>query len=366
MSRYYNKDELKEQLTTEMVYDLMERLGGNPTMKGDAIISDTICHNHPDEGSHKLYFYPNTKLCRCYSGCADSTFDVFDLVRKANKIQNNRDMELWDAMDYVASMFGIDGVEQEEETNNSKDWLMFKRHQFEAATPKPTPILPEFDDTILSRFSYPRIAGWEKEGILPDVSRRNHIGYYAGGEQITIPHYDINGRFIGLRGRALASDEADKYGKYRPLKINNIQYSHPLSMNLYHLNVSREAIERVHAAVVFESEKSCLQMESFYGPEYSIGVACCGSNLSSFQVQLLRDIGVQEIILAFDRQFKEIGDNEFKMLKKKLIHLNKVYGRFIKVSCIFDKNMITPYKASPSDLGVDIFEKLLKERFIPS
>lgn len=61
------------------------------------------------------------------------------------------------------------------------------------------------------------------------------------------------------------------------------------------------------------------------------------------------DLGVREIIIAFDRQFVEIGDNEFKRLKAKLIHINDRYGKLIKVTAIFDKDMLLPYKDSPID-----------------
>ena len=69
--------------------------------------------------------------------------------------------------------------------------------------------------------------------------------------------------------------------------------------------------------------------------------------------------------MAFDRQFKEIGDEEFKRLKNKLIYLEKKYGNVIKLSVIFDKKMITSYKAGPLDEGKEKFEYLLKTRFIP-
>ena len=49
---------------------------------------------------------------------------------------------------------------------------------------------------------------------------------------------------------------------------------------------------------------------SYFGTENDITVACCGSSLSMYQVQLLLDLGVKEIIIAFDKQFKEIGDEE--------------------------------------------------------
>ena len=116
------------------------------------------------------------------------------------------------------------------------------------------------------------------------VARRNLIGYYPATEQITIPHFDADNRLVGIRGRFLGADMADRFGKYRPLVVNGIQYSHPLSMNLYNLNNSKENISQAKVAVVYESEKSCMKHSSFYGAANDISVACCGSNLSAQQV----------------------------------------------------------------------------------
>ena len=106
-------------------------------------------------------------------------------------------------------------------------------------------------------------------------------------------------------------------------------------------------------------------MQSYYGKDNDISVAVCGSSLSAYHIKLLKSLGVREIIVALDRQFKEIGDDEFKRLKTKLIYLGKKYGNVVKLSVIFDKEMITSYKASPIDEGTEKFEHLLKERFIP-
>ena len=61
-------------------------------------------------------------------------------------------------------------------------------------------------------------------------------------------------------------------------------------------------------------EKSCLLYKSYFGLENDISVACCGSSVSAYQIQMLLDAGAEEIIIAFDRQFKEIGDKEFQHL----------------------------------------------------
>lgn len=302
MSRYYDKDVIKEQLEIEQIYDLLEAWGGEPEYVDGGLISQTICHNLPGEGSRKLYYYSNTKLCHCFTGCIDSSFDIFDLCTKVMKIQKKVQWEMYEAMDYIASYFGFEGIEQNNyQENELKDWEVFKRHNKQKTEIRTLKQLKEYDSTILNRFLYPRIRGWEAEGISPEVSRRNLIGYYPGGEQITIPHFDINSRLIGIRGRTLIEDEAERFGKYRPLVVNRQLYNHPLSMNLYNLNNSKNNIVKSHAAIVFESEKSCLQYQSHYGQENDISVAICGSSLSTYQVDLLRRLGVREIVIAFDR-----------------------------------------------------------------
>ena len=73
------------------------------------------------------------------------------------------------------------GVELKDEEEKLKDWDIFKRHNIQLPKPKEIIHLKEYNPIILTRFSYPRIAGWEAEGILPEVNRRNFIGYYPGG-----------------------------------------------------------------------------------------------------------------------------------------------------------------------------------------
>lgn len=363
MAGYYSKEQLKEQLEVENIYDLLVELGGEPEYTSFGLIASTICHNLPGEGSRKLYYYEDSKLFSCFTSCG--TLDIFQVVINAMEIQKGLHWELYDAMSYIAGYFGLGEAEPPDETN-AEQWALFKRHDFLLPDPVSNITLPSYSPDILGKFLYPHIASWEKEGIKAEVSREALIGYYPGNEQITIPHFDQEGRLIGIRGRFLAEEDADAFGKYRPLKIGNTLYTHPLSMNLYNLNNSKENIRKAKAAIVLESEKSCLQIRSFYGNESDISVACCGSSLSNHQFKLLEDLGVQEIVLAFDRQFQQIEDDEFIRLKQKLIKLNQKYGNTIKITTIFDKDMLTPYKSSPTDQGVEIFEKLLANRFVPT
>ena len=77
---------------------------------------------------------------------------------------------------------------------------------------------------------------------------------------------------------------------------------------------------------------------------------------------LLMELGVEEIIIGFDKQFQEKGDKEFKKLTKNLTTIFKKYGHLVKISYLFDKEDLLGYKDSPTDRGKEIFEKLYKER----
>lgn len=361
---YYDKDKIREQLETEQVFELLDYFNGEPEYSDFGIISQTICHNEPGDGSRKLYYYKNNGLglFHCYSGDCDS-FDIFELVIKCMNIQKHLTYTLYDAMNFVASYFGIEGEAEPPDENVLEDWNVLKRYDIGETVyyeKKPSKI---YDKDWLNKFAYLHIYDWEKEGISYEVCEENQIGYYPGGEQITIPHFDMDGNLIGIRGRALIELDAERFGKYRPIKIGNEMFSHPLSLNLYGLNTSKDNIKKLHTAIVFEGEKSVLLYESIYGINNSIAVACCGSNLSTSQFELLKSLGVTEIIIAFDKQFKETDNKEFSEWTNKLTKLAKKYQNQCRISFVFDKENILGYKSSPIDEGKEKFEYLLNRRF---
>lgn len=360
----FNKNKVREALSIENLFELVEKWGGDPTYTTFGFIADTICHNQPGEGSKKLYYYSNTDLFKCFTGC-DEVFDIFQLYIKVTKIQKDKDLDLNDAVRSLAQQFGIAGDRVEGEEDELEDWKIFANYDriqdIEIKTNEI--VLKEYDNQILQRFNYDvKIEPWLQEGITEEALKHNCIGFYPGGDQITIPHFDKDGRFVGLRGRTLCKEEGELYGKYRPLKICGQTYNHPLGMNLYNYNLSKKNISLMEKAIIFEGEKSCLKYKSYFGLENDISVACCGSSVSNYQMHLLEKAGVKEIIIAFDRQFKEIGDIEYKHLTKNLLKLAKKYKNEINISCIFDKRKITGYKDSPIDCSKETFLQLFKER----
>ena len=354
-------EKVKNDLSIDQVCDLLASLGGDPQIKGDLIISRTICHGGH---SHKLYYYNNTKLFKCYTDCLDS-FDIFELIIKINKL-DNIDYSLPQAIRFITNYYGI-VVETEisETQENLQDWQILNKYDRSSSQEKEEKIVEMkfYDDKILQYLPHPRILNWEKEGITREVMEECGICYDPSYQGIVIPHYNIDGKLVGIRERTLIK-ENENNGKYKPAILNYKQYNHPLGFNLYNLNNSKENIKKIKKVFVFEGEKSCLLYRSYFGSDADISVAVCGSNLINYQVQLLLSLGVEEICIAFDKQFQEIGDDEWERWTKKLKELNRKYSPLVQISFLFDKMNLLGYKDSPIDRGPEIFMQLFKERIV--
>lgn len=360
-----NGDNIKQRLTLLNIYELLEEFGGNPefTNYNTAIVADTICHNLPSYGSHKLYYYDNTKLFNCYTNC--DVFDIFELYIKVKKEQEDIEVSLPAAISYIANRFGIE-VEQEKFSVSLDDWKILNNYnrikEIELSNSEVS--LEILDKDILNRFQDKIIRPWLDEGILQSVIEKNYIKYYPGDRQIVIPHFDEEDRLIGIRGRSIVMEDVEKFGKYRPIKIGKKMFNHPLSYNLYNLNNSKGNIKKFGKAIVGESEKFCMMYQSYFGFNNDISVATCGRTISTYQINLLIKYGAKEICIAFDKDFEEIGDDNFKRLKNSLIKINNKYSNLVRISFLFDKWDLLGYKDSPIDCGKDKFLTLFKKRIL--
>ena len=222
----FDKQEIRDFLSEDNMMDLLQEFGGDPERTKFGIICTTICHNPPGDGSRKLYWYSNTGLFRCYTGCDEPIFDIFELVIKVMNIQHHINMDLNEAVRWVASKFGFVGRNEETGPEDRlDDWTFLANYdRIQDIKEKSNHvILKEYNTNILNNLDYNvKITPWLNEGITQEVLNQAQIGFYLGGDQITIPHFDKDGRFIGLRGRAICAEEAEHYGKYRPLCINKI------------------------------------------------------------------------------------------------------------------------------------------------
>lgn len=363
-----DKDDLKENLSDEQIFSFLEELGAEPLWQGQNIISKTICHHKRDEPcSHKLYYYSNSKLFKCYTQCGGEAWDIYALVQKIKSQELGEEYSLPQAIEYVANYFNYSKLESfsiGEEKIKEEDLKIFKNYDRIKGIDLTTQIveLKEYDGGFLKNLPHPIIEPWIKDGISQEIMNKYEICYNPKSCGIVIPHRDIQGKLIGIRERTLIKENAEKYGKYMPMKNGNIMYNHPLSFNLYGLYQNKENIKKIKKAIVLESEKGVLQYGTMFGQENNIAVAICGSSFITYQAWLLINLGVEEIIVGLDKQYQEFKDNEHKKLVHNLKQIHKKYGQYVKISYLFDKEDLLGYKEAPTDRDKETFLELYKRR----
>lgn len=355
---------VKEKLSTDDVIKLMCALQGDDHVsydsQGHPIFNTRICHRGD---SDKLYYYPETKMFHCYT-CGASG-DIFHMTSRA------LECDFREAFKYVINMFSdkLAGVSIEEPKEDLlDDWDIFYRIQDFSKNKEET--TPEEEETHIInenivQYFFPQAAPieWQKEGITPEVMRYYDIRIDGALHHIVIPHRDINGNLIGIRRRSFNPVEVADGKKYMPVMIQGDIYRHSLGKNLFGLYQNKETIKRLKKVCIFEAEKSVLQIASMYGIDNCFAVATCGSSLSETQMNLLLKLGVTEIIIAFDAD--HLGDRNAEdtlLYEQKLRKIAEPWLPYTNVSIIFDYDHLLPHKASPSDVGKEIFEKLYHSR----
>lgn len=350
---------MKQSLTLSKIKELLDYYDANYTVsdKGELII-ETICHNRSN-GSHKLYYYPESESFHCYTDCSES-FDVFELVMKVSKTRGNT-LNFYESMQALGDILGIETRASQKVvgfTNNTKgisDWDWIRKVQ------RPTVNQPEFkhiDEKVLRVFPqwFPDV--WYNEGISIETMRKYDIRFNPEFNQTIIPHRDDKGNLIGIRTRNWRDVSR---GKYMPLYHNGKLFNHPLGYCLYGLYENREAIKRLKKAMIVESEKSAMKSHSFFKDD-NFCVALCGSNMNRYQADLLIKLNIEEVIIALDKDYLlEPDEGYFKRVQKIAKHfINKT-----NVYHITDTRHMISYKSCLLDEDRDtIIDVMDKEKYL--
>lgn len=339
--------QIVEELENEKVIQLLSILGADPQERKNFYTCRTICHNDKnEEASYKLYYYKDTHLFYCYTECG--SMSIFNFLKHYYEAQGI-DYDWYE--DVFLRIVSCSSFRLREEARGYRS----VSHKYNIEDKRVQ--LDEYNSNVLAAFQKKYLEEWLSEGITKDAMDKFNILYSDWRNKIIIPHYDINNRLVGIRGRALNEDEVQEYGKYMPVEIEGTWYSHPLSFNLYGLGTNVENIRKSQAVWIFEGEKSVLLCENLGVP--NCAVATCGSNLNKFQINLLmREAAPREIIVCYDNEEKlkssEYFDKLYKMCSK--------YKWICNMSFIYDRRGLTKPKDSPIDCGGEVFKKLLKER----
>ena len=341
-----------DNLDINSIVELMKKLGADRyEEKEKFFIFPTICHNiNSAEASMKLYLYKDTKLFVCYT--EDGNMSIFKFLKtyyETRQIEYDWFEDIYNVVLNCGNFRpkeGFDTIQYQ----SLKDRYRIKKKQVE---------LEKYPSGILDIFMKNYPVEWLNDGISRRAMDKYNIKYSVSQNKIIIPHYDINNNLIGIRGRALNEWEIENIGKYMPIQIEKKWYTHPLSLNLYGLNHTKENIKKYGICYIGEAEKFCLQSESFSFPNCSCAV--CGSQFNKYQLDILmKNCCPKEIVICFDKEEKDKEDKYFF----KLYNLCKKYINYCKMSFIYDNDNLLKLKESPTDCGENIFKKLLEKRII--
>jgi hypothetical protein len=353
-----SKKDIIDSITLEDVKNFLESLGVSQIAVNEEkqyLVCPTICHNPINEAeSMKLYWYQNNKIFRCYTECNEA-MSIFKLYQKYMAL-NHYPVTIEEAEDYVKQCLKHLIISSNKDPNNYT--IDAERYKFKVNIP----VLDEYPKSMLSYFTHYYHPAWLKDGITRESMDKFHIGFSLAQNKVIIPHFDINGRLIGIRGRAFNKEEAENFGKYRPLQIGKTIYTHPLQFNLYGIYEHKEGIKLRHQAIIAEAEKSVLLDDGYYG-KYSNTVACCGSSFNKYHISMLTDIlGASEIIVALDKEYTDWRTEKARKYKSRIEKMCKQYTNYATFSYIWDYDNVLEEKDSPFDKGKDVFEHLYKTR----
>lgn len=349
--------DLKEKLSEDDVRTLLtDYMGAIISYEDDDMwISNTICHHG---NKQKLYYYKNSKSFHCYTECGQ-----MDIIAVVMGFKGYEQEELHKAINWICVKLNIDNCEygfgKQEQIS---DWEFIRKYKSNVKKDvENRPLIP-YDKKILNIFQKLYTKEWIDEGISIKTMEKYNIMYSTWQQKIIIPHFDVNGQLIGIRGRSLIEEDIELFGKYTPFKIGRRFYNHSLGQNLFGLNHNIKAIQEKRKIMLVEAEKSVFQTDTMFG-ENNFTVALCGSNLTDYQRGMILMLGVREVIIALDKQYEDVNSEECKKWAKHI--KNKIIDKlspYFCVSVIWDVNGLLNYKDSPTDRGRDILLQLMEQK----
>jgi len=341
-----NASDVKEFLSDRDIFGLLEDLGAEPYEQGNNIFCKTICHGG---SKHKLIYFKDSKSFNCFTDSC-GRMDIFKVVGSVLH------MNFADSFRYVCSKFGIKRTGNF--SSDKIDVSFFRKFKRE----KPNLELDCLNENVLNTYYDYCHKSWIDDGISIRSMKKYGVLFSIQNNQIIIPHRDFEGKLVGVRVRNLNKDLVDDGKKYMPAYWKGKLLNHPTGAVLYGLDKNREMIEKYRTVILFESEKAVMQLDTMM-PDMSIGLCLSGSSLTQVQLEILKMLDIEEVIIALDKEFEEIGDDDEKFYAEKIksVFLDKL-SPYFKTSVIWDMKKRLDLKDSPTDKGYEPFKALLQER----
>lgn len=370
-----NFRKLKQELTNEAVISILQDLGGELYKKSEKeIIFYSCCHHlRATEHKPKLYYYPDTCSFFCYS--CGTAFDIISLIQERWNLEN-REFTFMEIIYYILDKAGlsVDNVQRiNPVSKGNTPWKeILGKYSRNVGTTTPLTIYPK---QILSCFSRTFPAEWVNEGISPEAMDFYHIGYYDLESQTTIPCYDINNNLVGIRVRNWNPEHGAKYSTLKTIHKFNLSdkqkseqdifgtdFKFSTNQVLYGLNTNKYNIESKKKVVITEGEKSVLKAHTWFG-HHNMTVAMFGNHLNNYRRNLLLELGIDEVIIAPDYDYRDVGSPEHRRWERSQIKLAQSFSGFCAVSILLDEDGIVPYKNNVFDMSKEVYEQFYKERY---
>ena len=252
-----------------------------------------------------------------------------------------------EVMTYVHRICGLayDGHFEPKEISASANLLKrFKRvnnRNLEDLSTKETIL----DEKIKEEFFRQTCKKWLDDGVTEETQAKFEVSYDVVENRIVFPIRNYEGKLISIKGRTL---DADYLIKGIPKFIS--YYNYYAEYYLYGWYENYEEIKKGKEVYIGEAEKFVQQLDSV---GYHNALSVSKKTISPYQVTKLLQLG-KDIIICFDN---DVSEEEIKNECRKFRGLCNVY--YVK-----DENNLLGKKDSPSDKGLDIFEKLVENKIL--
>lgn len=353
-----SKDFLISKVNTSDILRLLEFLGVPEKMVrygNECLILPTICHNELlSSPSHKLYYYEKNKKFYCYTNCKG--LSIYDFIiqvykSKGSKISFSQAYSILDSVVEDRMKHGFAIIENPKILANKNkiedDWInqltVYNSHVLECFTQQPKYLAP-----------------WLEENIDYDVLIDFGVRFDMVRNRIVFPVLDHIGRLVGIKVRNFNQKDIEEHRKYMPLWHNKELYTYPKMMVAFGFYQNRKIIKKAKEVIVYESEKSVMKHGSYFTQNKSIAIG--GSSFSEYHGLILKQAGVEKIILALDNDWDEEGHKDYG-LQKAIAEALKIKDMGFDVDIIYDwDGELLGNKDAPIDRGRQIYSKLYRER----
>ena len=185
---------------------------------------------------------------------------------------------------------------------------------------------------------------WIDEGISEAELKKYEIRIDRASNRIVYPVYDNELRMIGVKGRT-------RFTNFKDLNIPKYMNYYPVSIGDYFacMKQAKEYVSSSGEIIIVEGIKSVMKLDQW---GFHNTVSAETSSINEYQIQLLLQMHVENIVIAFDK------DVPLKKIRESI----GILPKFTNVFVIIDKWKLLEEKDSPCDKGEKVFRELYRDK----